>query len=104
MRFEYLPIEKENIPYRFDIALPVEIYTFEIRYNATHDFFTVDLFKEDEALVLGEKVIYGVPLFQDVYDRRFPAPTIVPLDESGNEQRITFENLGVTVFLVVMNQ
>ncbi|WP_088005600.1 phage baseplate plug family protein [Indiicoccus explosivorum] len=104
MRFEYLPIEKENIPYRFDIALPIEIYTFEVRYNETYDFFTIDLFKGDETLVLGEKIVYGVPLFRDVYDRRFPAPTIVPLDESGNEQHVTYKNLGETVFLVVMNR
>lgn len=104
MRFEHLPIEKENIPYRFDMALPIEIYTFEIRYNDTHDFFTIDLSRGDEVLVLGEKIVYSVPLFEDVYDRRFPAPTIVPLDESGNEQQVTFQNLGETVFLVVMNQ
>lgn len=104
MQYEYLPIEKENIPYRFDIALPIEIFTFEIRYNDTYDFFTIDLFREGEALVLGERIVYGVPLFQDVYDRRFPAPTIIPLDESGNEHRVTYDNLGETVFLAVMNQ
>lgn len=104
MRFEHLPIEKENIPYRFDIALPVELYTLEIRYNHIYDFFTIDLMKDDEVLVLGERIIYGVPLFEDVYDRRFPAPTIIPLDESGNEQQVTFQNFGETVFLVVMNQ
>ncbi|MFC2948529.1 phage baseplate plug family protein [Virgibacillus sediminis] len=104
MRYEYVPVEKENIPYRFDIALPIEIFTFEVKYNETHDFFTIDLFKGDETLVLGEKIVYGMPLFDDVYDHRFPAPTIIPWDESGNEQEVTYDNLGETVFLVVDNQ
>ncbi|QVQ56271.1 hypothetical protein [Paenibacillus phage Pd_22F] len=31
---EYIPIEKENIPYQFDIALGVDIFTFEVNYTA----------------------------------------------------------------------
>lgn len=103
MNFEYIEIEKENIPYRFEIELGAETFEFEIRYNDEGDFFTVDLFKGGEPLVYGEKIVYGIPLFNDFYDQDFPAPTIIPLDESGNESRVTFENLNETVFLVVVN-
>lgn len=104
MKYEYVPIEKENVPYRFEIELGTELFEWEVRYNHMHDFFTVDLYKNEEPLVYGEKIVYGIPLFQDVYDQRFPAPTIVPIDEAGIENTVTFENLGKTVFLAVMNQ
>lgn len=103
MDFEYIEIEKENIPYRFEIELGIEIFEFEIRYNDTYDFFTIDLYKDGEALVYGEKIVYGVPLFSDIYDERFPAPTIIPLDPAGLESCVTFENLNETVFLMVVN-
>lgn len=103
MDFEYIEVMKELIPYRFEIELGAELFEMEIRYNERHDFFTIDLMKNDEVLVYGEKVTYGVPLFDDVYDDRFPAPTIIPLDESGQESRVTYENLNNTVFLRLVN-
>lgn len=103
MNFEYIEIEKENIPYRFEIELGAETFEFEIRYNDEGDLFTIDLFKGGEALVYGEKIVYGIPLFNDYYEEGFPAPTIIPLDESGNESTVTFENLNETVFLMVVN-
>lgn len=99
---EYIPIEKENIPYRFEIELEAEIFEMEIRYNDLYDFFTIDLYKDGEPLVYGEKVVYGVPLFQDVRDLRFPAVDIVPMDEAGLENQVTYENFQKTVFLTVV--
>jgi hypothetical protein len=99
---EYIPIEKENIPYRFEIELEAEIFEMEIRYNDLYDFFTIDLYKDGEPLVYGEKVVYGVPLFQDVRDLRFPAVDIVPMDEAGLENQVTYENFQKTVFLAVV--
>lgn len=101
---EYIPIEKDLIPYRFDIELGSDLFLMEIQYNDTHDFFTLDLYKNDEVLVYGEKIVYGVSLFTDPYDSRFPAPTIVPLDESGIESTVTYENLNETVFLYIDNE
>ncbi|WP_406945765.1 phage baseplate plug protein [Halobacillus sp. SY10] len=104
MNFEYVPIEKEKIPYRFSIQLGIELFDMEVRYNETYDFFTLDLHRGEETLALSERIVYGVPLFQDVYDDRFPAPTIIPQDEAGLEHQVTYENLNETVFLMVMNQ
>lgn len=101
---EYIPIEKENIPYRFEIELGAEIFEFEIRHNDTYDFFTIDLYKDGAPLVYGEKVVYGVPLFLDVRDLDFPVVEIVPIDRAGLETRVTYENMNETVFLVVMNE
>lgn len=100
---EYINIEKELIPYRFEMEFGTELFEMAVAYNAVGDFFTIDLYKNSEALVYGEKVVYGVPLFAEVYDHRFPAPTIIPQDESGKENRVTWDNLNKTVFLVVSN-
>jgi hypothetical protein len=98
-----IEIDKENLPERFDIELGVELFTMEVDYNQTGDFFTVDLYQYDnpEPLVLGEKLMLNQPLFRDIEDSRFPAPTLIPIDPSGKENRITWDNFGVTVFLVV---
>ncbi|MFB6475779.1 hypothetical protein ACFCW7_23245 [Paenibacillus glucanolyticus] len=97
-----MPIDKEACPYRFEIVLGAEIFEFEIRYNERHDFFTVDLFKDGETLVLGERLTYGIPLFRGVEDNRFPIIQLIPFDEAGKENRVSWDNLGKTVFLAVV--
>ena len=104
MDFEYIEIDTEQVPYRFQIVLGIEWFEMHVRYNELHDYFTVDLFKNGETLVYGEKITYGVPLFSDIYNAKFPGPTIIPLDPSGNERRVTYNNLNKTVFLQVMNK
>jgi hypothetical protein len=98
----YIPINKNQVPYRFEIALGVELFTIEVRYNADFDFFTLDCFKGSEVLVYGEKIVYGVPLFVDVLDQRFPVLQIVPIDNAGAEERVGYDNIGQTVFLQVV--
>lgn len=99
---EYIPIFKSEVPYRFEIRLGQEFFEFEVRYNMRHDFFTVDLYKNGEALAYGQKLVYGQPLFEEIRDSRFPAPQLVPYDEAGLESRVTYANLGKTVFLGVV--
>lgn len=98
----YVPIQKNQTPYRFEITLGAELFTFEVRYNADFDFFTVDLSKDGEVLVYGEKLVYGVPLFVDVFDQRYPVLQLVPYDDAENETRVTYDNLDKTVFLQVV--
>ena len=72
------------------------------KYNSECDLFTCTLSKGGEVLVYDEPIIYGVPLFQDVYDNdTFPCIDIVPLDESGEENEVNYDNFGETVFLTV---
>lgn len=96
---EYIPIEKERVPYQFEIDLGNGIFVIEVNYNATFDFFTIDLYKDDEVLVLGAKLVYGVPLFAAFETSAFPIPLIKPYDLSGQEQTVSWDNLGETVFL-----
>ncbi|WP_379142374.1 phage baseplate plug protein [Paenibacillus sp. sgz500992] len=98
---EYIEIEKELIPYRFDISIAETLFTFEVHYNPDCDFFTVDLERDGETLVYGEKLVYGQTLFYDVQDNRFPRLPIVPYDKSENSIAVTWETLGVSVFLYI---
>ncbi|TDF92162.1 phage baseplate plug family protein [Paenibacillus piri] len=101
MSTQLVNITKEKIPYRFEIPLADVLYEMEVNYNTGADFFTIDLYRNKEPLVYGEKLVYGVPLFRDVADRRFPAVTITPLDESGQDQVVNWQTLDETVFLFV---
>lgn len=106
---DYIEIDKENIPEMFYIDLADETFKLKFAYNDTGDFFTVDLYKpneteEDEEMILGEKLVINKPLWSDISDLSLPAPNIVPMDLSGKENRITWDNLGVTVFLFIDDQ
>ncbi|OMF09554.1 hypothetical protein BK129_01480 [Paenibacillus amylolyticus] len=99
---EYVDIEKDLIPYRFDISLDEEIFTFEVQYNEQFDYFTVDLEKDGEVLVTGEKLVYGTTLFYDVIDKRFPRVPIVPYDQSETEHTVNWRTLSESVFLYLI--
>ncbi|ULO08938.1 hypothetical protein H1230_09280 [Paenibacillus sp. 19GGS1-52] len=98
---KFIAIERELIPYRFDISIADEMFTFEIHYNPDYDFFTVDLERDGETLVYGEKLVYGQTLFYDIQDNRYPKLPIVPYDQSEKSIEVTWEALGVSVFLYV---
>lgn len=101
---EVLEIHKDLLPYECDILLAGELFTLQFNYNATADLFTVDLYREGELICAGEPIIYGVPLWKDVYKAdRFPALDIIPTDPSGEGNAVTFDNLGRTVLLIVDN-
>lgn len=92
------------IPYSFDIPLADEIYTITVNYNSYADMFTLMLEKNGEMVCYGEPIVYGMPLWKDLYIcGKYPALEIVPLDESGNMTAVTFENLNDTVFLTIDN-
>ena len=97
--YQYLPIQKDLTPYRFDIELGGRTFTFGVRYNAMYDFFAVDLWRGDELIVVGEKVVYGRTLFLNQQHLDVPTVPIIAYDLALNEDRVTWNNLGVTVFL-----
>lgn len=99
---DIIEIDKTLLPYNFDIELAGEEFNIEIFYNKTADLFTATLVKGEETLVFNEPIIYGVELFKDVYQNdRYPRISIVPLDQSGEETEITYENFNKTVFLTI---
>ena len=95
-------VEKELLPYSFDILLGGEWFNLEFHYNGTADLFTVTLSKDEEVLAYNEPVIYGKALFADLYQSGvYPALDIVPWDESEQETAVTYDNFCETVFLTV---
>ena len=102
---DIIEVEKELLPYTFTITLAGEEFEMAMDYNKAADLFTCTLLKDGEVVVFNEPLIYGVELFKDVYRAGyFPALAIVPLDESGIENTITYENFGKTVFLTIDDQ
>ena len=97
----YIPIDKNAVPYSFNIKLEGRIYEFEVHYNSDGDFFTIDLYKQGKMIALGEKVVYGRPLFETYRDERFPEVKITPLDRNRNKDRVGYDELGEDVFLYV---
>ena len=101
---DVLEIKKELLPYECTILLAGEQFGLKINYNATADLFTVDLYRDGELICAGEPIVYGIPLFKDVYRAdTFPAVDIIPIDPSGAMNKVTHANLGEMVLLIVDN-
>lgn len=101
---DVLEIKKELLPYVCNIQLAGEIFTLRVNYNATADLFTVDLYRDNELICAGEPIVYGRPLWSDVYRAGvFPALDIIPKDPSGESSAVTYDNLGRTVLLMIDN-
>lgn len=96
---QYININKELIPYTFNLTLDKTVYEMHIDHNADHDFFTMSLYHNGRAIVDSEKIVYGWPLFHSVRVYIPGFPVVIPADISGQEDRVTFENLNQTVFL-----
>ncbi len=97
-------INKNLIPYTFQILLENKWYTFDINYNSSADLFTVALACEGEVLTAGEPIIYGKPLFNDIlHKKNVPAVMIIPVDEAGNTNKVTWNNFNDSVFLCLFN-
>lgn len=108
MKYDVIEIDTSRVPYEFNIVLADETFLIGVEYNETGEFFTLSLSKLDETtgeyveVCAGEPVVYGVPLWKDVYrSDKFPSLVIVPYDESGEANSVTFDNLGRNVFLIV---
>lgn len=106
--YDIIPIDKEEVPERFDIDLGEETFTMQANYNETGDFFTIDLFKrgddgEDVDFIMGEKLVLGRALWADSPRKDLPGPTLIPLDIGMAAKRITYDNFGESVFLYIMD-
>lgn len=102
MQRDYIDLDVEEIPVQFEVDIEQDIFIMGINYNETYDFYTVDLYDEEEnIIVLGEKLMLNRPLFESLIDERLPVPLIVPYDESGEASRISKDNFYKTVFLTI---
>ena len=101
---DVITIDKSLVPCKFNIVLGGESFSLQVNYNAAAGLFVVDLYKNGNLLCAGEPIIYGVPLWTDVYKASgFPVVNIVPIDQSGEMASATYDNLGDTVILMIDN-
>lgn len=96
----HIEINKALIPYKFYIDLG-QIYSFVIRYNSEHDFFTADLLKDNNVIINGEKMVYGRPLFLHLQHLGIPQIQIMPYSKVGIIDRINYGNMNKNVFLYI---
>lgn len=101
-----IAIDKDKVPYQFQIQLGGKRYGMEIQYNPVGQFFTCTLYDANGAiLIYGEPLIYGNPMFSFLNRGiTFPAIDLVPLDESDTEIAVTWDNLGETVLLTLEDE
>ena len=101
-----LPINKELVPYKFEMAFGDTLFNVGVDYNRTGDFFVLSLEDVDGNMICrGEKLVYGQELWADSYDvRKYPCLTIKPNDPSGTVNKITWDNFGTKVFLEIYDQ
>ncbi|MGC1137796.1 hypothetical protein V7E39_09560 [Bacillus sp. B38] len=99
---DYIPFDIEDIPQQFEFDLADDTFILRINYNQSDDSFSLDLYEQDMTpIVLGEKLILNVPLWDDIVNENLPAPALIPLDESNSETRVTYKNFMETVFLYI---
>lgn len=101
-----LILNKELIPYSFQINFNGKMYLMEINYNLIANYFTINLSLGTKKLVLGEKLVLNEILFRSLYedselnlDTNFPNDVIIPLSTNDNIKRLGWDELGNTVFI-----
>lgn len=103
--YDTIAINKELVPYTFNILFGGELFEIGVDYNDTFGFFTLSLAKDGETVCDGEKIVYGKPLFEEIFiNGLFPSVEIIPYDTSGAMDAVTFDNLSETVQLIINNQ
>lgn len=104
MRKDRIIIEKSLIPYSFAIPLNDVTFIMEIRYNSEADLFVVGLYDRERNLICTEPITYGAELFKPQYQSGiYPAMRIIPLDDSGSTDIVTWDNMNEKVFLMIDN-
>lgn len=93
-------IDYSSMPMVFETTFGnMDVY-IGLNYNELGDFFTIDLMDSSyDPIIMGEQLVYGKRAWRQSSDPRVPIIDLVPLDESGRENKITRVNFGSTVFL-----
>lgn len=99
---DYIPISSDDIPYQQEIDLDSGSYLFGFQWNGIDQSLTVDIYQLDGTPIwLGEVATLNQPLWRGINAPGLPTETIIPMDESGNEDEIDLGNLGDTVQLCI---
>nr|DAL26891.1 MAG TPA_asm: hypothetical protein [Caudoviricetes sp.] len=99
----YIDVEKDKIPYRFEIVIKDETFQFEVLYNSVGDFFTLNLYKNHKLVAYGQKIVLGVDLFDSIKHLDVPKVEIKPFDTTDQALKISYDNMNEDVFLYVLD-
>lgn len=99
---DQIEIDRDSIPYSFDLDIEEVSFTFGIKYNDVSGLFSVSLSTIDGTKIVDDDpLILNQPLFYGRTDPKLPVWSIVPMDESGQETEITWDNFGTSVLLLI---
>ena len=108
---QILPIEKNLIPYTFDIILSNRTYTIGLKYNQSSDRFSIDLSRNGNNIVRGEKIVYGNPLFEAIQqdnngniNEDFFTEILLPYDFSKEQTEVNLDNFYDSVFIWILER
>ena len=102
-----IEIDKKKIPYEFQLRSKDRLFTVVVKHSYCQDRIYLDLLDEERnAILLGEKLVYGRPLaFHLLEDKNgnlnidLPQAFIVPLSIDNKVRVVNLKNLSETVFL-----
>ena len=102
-----IEIDKKKIPYEFKFRSKDRLFTIAVKHSYWQDRIYLDLLDEERnAILLGEKLVYGRPLaFHLLEDKNsnsnidLPQAFIVPLSIDNKVRIVNLKNLSETVFL-----
>lgn len=108
---EIININKNLIPYSFEIILGGITHKLSIDYNNGGDFFAIDLSNQFGNLVHGEKILLNQVIFQAQYedenlnlDPRFPRELLIALANNSSVDKASWDHLGSDVFIYVVKR
>lgn len=99
--FVALPLRSDAAAFSFRTTLASEEFVFAFRYNQREGAWYLSLYDTDvEPIVLGVKVVVGIPLFRGCVDARKPKGTLVAIDSTQQDLDPGLTDLGNRVTLV----
>lgn len=97
-----LPIDKSVMPYGIKIEIAGFDYRMDFFYNADADTFTVNLYFQEEPVIMGEPILINNPLFYDFSYLPIPIVPIMPLSNGEEVERVGWQEFGESVQLYLV--
>lgn len=93
---------RQDVPfYDFQIALDGAMFWLEFHWNLRDSSWRFSIFDAtDTPLLVGRKVVLGIPLINRFRDPRLPAGDLSAIDTSGADVEPGFADLGARVHLL----
>jgi hypothetical protein len=105
--YQSLPILATEIPIEKDFTIGGQTYSWRFQYNETFDFYTVEIYDEDETLLYTTKLVYGGDIQNAVLENFRLANIVAPINLRDfqpiplQNQKVNKESLGTTIQLLI---